>query len=176
MLRHGQILFTYLHLAPDPEQAADLVASGAICIAYETVTSADRRACRCWRRCPKSPAAWPCRPARTTSRSRTAGSGMLLGGVPGVDPAQGRDPGRRRGRLARVPHRARHGRRRVGARPQRRRAARAVAAIRPAAQHRVLDARRGRESRDERGSRDRRRADSRARRRRSSCRPRSSRR
>ena len=40
MLREGQILYTYLHLAPDPEQTKDLVASGAICIAYETVTSA----------------------------------------------------------------------------------------------------------------------------------------
>ena len=39
MLRPGQILYTYLHLAPDPEQTKDLVASGAICIAYETVTS-----------------------------------------------------------------------------------------------------------------------------------------
>ena len=39
MLREGQILYTYLHLAPDPEQTKDLVASGAICIAYETVTS-----------------------------------------------------------------------------------------------------------------------------------------
>ena len=39
MLREGQILFTYLHLAPDPEQAADLMKSGAICIAYETVTA-----------------------------------------------------------------------------------------------------------------------------------------
>ncbi len=39
MLRHGQVLFTYLHLAPDREQTADLVRSGAICIAYETVTS-----------------------------------------------------------------------------------------------------------------------------------------
>ena len=39
MLREGQILFTYLHLAPDPEQAADLIKSGAICIAYETVTA-----------------------------------------------------------------------------------------------------------------------------------------
>ena len=38
MLRAGQILYTYLHLAPDPEQCADLVASGAVCIAYETVT------------------------------------------------------------------------------------------------------------------------------------------
>ncbi len=40
MLRTGQVLFTYLHLAPDPEQAKDLLASGAVCIAYETVTSA----------------------------------------------------------------------------------------------------------------------------------------
>jgi alanine dehydrogenase len=40
MLREGQILYTYLHLAPDPAQTKDLVASGAICIAYETVTSA----------------------------------------------------------------------------------------------------------------------------------------
>ena len=38
MLREGQILYTYLHLAPDPEQTRDLVKSGAICIAYETVT------------------------------------------------------------------------------------------------------------------------------------------
>ena len=39
MLREGQILYTYLHLAPDPEQTRDLVNSGAVCIAYETVTS-----------------------------------------------------------------------------------------------------------------------------------------
>ena len=37
-LREGQVLFTYLHLAPDPEQTKDLLASGATCIAYETVT------------------------------------------------------------------------------------------------------------------------------------------
>lgn len=37
-LREGQVLFTYLHLAPDPEQCRDLVASGAVCISYETVT------------------------------------------------------------------------------------------------------------------------------------------
>jgi alanine dehydrogenase len=41
MLRPGQALFTYLHLAPDPEQARELLDSGAIAIAYETVTSAD---------------------------------------------------------------------------------------------------------------------------------------
>ena len=39
MLREGQILYTYLHLAPDPEQTKGLVESGAICVAYETVTS-----------------------------------------------------------------------------------------------------------------------------------------
>ena len=41
MLRPGQILYTYLHLAPDPEQTKDLIKSGAVCIAYETVTSDD---------------------------------------------------------------------------------------------------------------------------------------
>ncbi|ETI59481.1 hypothetical protein C100_21195, partial [Sphingobium sp. C100] len=40
MLRPGQILYTYLHLAPDPDQTRDLIASGATCIAYETVTDA----------------------------------------------------------------------------------------------------------------------------------------
>ena len=38
MLRPGQILYTYLHLAPDPEQAKALIRSGAVCIAYETIT------------------------------------------------------------------------------------------------------------------------------------------
>ena len=38
MLRPGQILYTYLHLAPDPEQTAALIKSGAVCIAYETIT------------------------------------------------------------------------------------------------------------------------------------------
>ena len=40
MLREGQVLYTYLHLAPDPEQTADLVKSGVTAIAYETVTGA----------------------------------------------------------------------------------------------------------------------------------------
>ena len=38
MLREGQVLYTYLHLAPDPEQTKDLIKSKAVCIAYETVT------------------------------------------------------------------------------------------------------------------------------------------
>ena len=40
-LRRGQVLFTYLHLAPDPDQAADLLASGVTAIAYETVTGSN---------------------------------------------------------------------------------------------------------------------------------------
>ena len=40
MLREGQLLFTYLHLAPDPDQTHDLIASGCTAIAYETVTDA----------------------------------------------------------------------------------------------------------------------------------------
>jgi alanine dehydrogenase len=86
-LREGQVLFTYLHLAPDPEQARDLVASGAICIAYETVTSpsgglpllapmsevAGRLAVQAGARCLEKSA---------------GGMGMLLGGVPGVAPGR----------------------------------------------------------------------------------------
>ena len=87
MLREGQVLFTYLHLAPDPEQTKDLVDSGAICIAYETVTSphgglpllapmskvAGRMAIQAGAYCLEHP---------------HGGLGMLLGGVPGVDPAK----------------------------------------------------------------------------------------
>ena len=87
MLREGQVLFTYLHLAPDPEQTKDLVASGAVCIAYETVTSphgglpllapmskvAGRMAIQAGAYCLEQP---------------HGGLGLLLGGVPGVDPAK----------------------------------------------------------------------------------------
>jgi alanine dehydrogenase len=87
LLREGQVLFTYLHLAPDPEQAADLIASGAICIAYETVTAATgglpllapmsevagRLAVQAGARCLEKSA---------------GGMGMLLGGVPGVAPGR----------------------------------------------------------------------------------------
>ncbi|QJD99987.1 alanine dehydrogenase [Massilia forsythiae] len=83
MLRPGQILYTYLHLAPDPEQTAALVASGAVCIAYETITGpggglpllapmsevAGRMAIQAG--------------AAHLEKSR-GGMGLLLGGVPGV--------------------------------------------------------------------------------------------
>ena len=83
MLRPGQILYTYLHLAPDPEQTAALIKSGAICIAYETITGpggglpllapmsevAGRMAVQAG--------------AAHLEKSK-GGMGILLGGVPGV--------------------------------------------------------------------------------------------
>jgi alanine dehydrogenase len=87
MLRDGQVLFTYLHLAPDPGQAKDLIASGAVCIAYETVTSPS--------------GGLPLLAPMSEVAGRMAvqagayylekphgGLGVLLGGVPGVDPAK----------------------------------------------------------------------------------------
>ena len=87
MLRPGQILFTYLHLAPDPDQTRDLVASNAVCIAYETVGSAA--------------GGLPLLAPMSEVAGRLAvqagahyleqphgGKGVLLGGVPGVAPAQ----------------------------------------------------------------------------------------
>jgi len=87
LLRDGQILFAYLHLAPDPEQAKDLVASGAVCIAYETVTQpggglpllapmsevAGRMAVQAGAKCLEKEA---------------GGMGILLGGVAGVPAAK----------------------------------------------------------------------------------------
>ena len=85
-LREGQLLYTYLHLAPDPEQTAGLVKSGAVCVAYETVTApggglpllapmsevAGRMAVQAG--------------AAHLEKSK-GGMGVLLGGVPGVAPA-----------------------------------------------------------------------------------------
>ncbi|ABC24480.1 alanine dehydrogenase [Rhodospirillum rubrum] len=87
MLRPGQILYTYLHLAPDPEQTRALIASGATCIAYETVTDAKgglpllapmsqvagRMAIQAGAHC---------------LEKAHGGEGVLLGGVPGVAPAK----------------------------------------------------------------------------------------
>ena len=85
-LRPDHVLFTYLHLAPDPDQTKDLVASGATCIAYETVTDdagglpllapmsqvAGRMSVQAGAHCLEAP---------------NGGAGLLLGGVPGVMPA-----------------------------------------------------------------------------------------
>lgn len=87
MLREGQILFTYLHLAPDPEQTKDLVASGATCIAYETVTD-DRGGLPLL--APMSEVAGRLAPqvGAWTLQKANGGRGVLLGGVPGVGPAR----------------------------------------------------------------------------------------
>jgi len=87
MLREGQVLYTYLHLAPDPEQTRGLVDSGCTAIAYETVTDkhgglpllapmsevAGRMSIQAG--------------AHALERAQ-GGSGVLLGGVPGVRPAE----------------------------------------------------------------------------------------
>lgn len=87
MLGAGQILFAYLHLAPDPDQTADLVDSGAACVAYETVT--DSRGglpllapmSRVAGRLAVQAGAWALETAH-------GGIGLLIGGVPGVPPAR----------------------------------------------------------------------------------------
>ena len=87
LLRDGQVLFTYLHLAPDPEQAKDLMKSGVVAIAYETVTDpygglplltpmsevAGRMAIQAGAHC---------------LELEQGGRGMLLGGVPGTPSAR----------------------------------------------------------------------------------------
>jgi alanine dehydrogenase len=87
MLRKGQALFTYLHLAPDPAQAHDLMASGATCIAYETVTSP---AGGLPLLAPMSEVAgrMSIQVGAYFLEKAHGGLGMLLGGVPGVDPAK----------------------------------------------------------------------------------------
>jgi alanine dehydrogenase len=83
MLRDGQTLFTYLHLAPDRAQTTDLINSGAICIAYETVTDADGRLPLL---APMSEVAgrMAIQAGATCLEKSHGGRGVLLGGVPGV--------------------------------------------------------------------------------------------
>ncbi|MBW8368943.1 MAG: alanine dehydrogenase [Arenimonas sp.] len=87
MLRTGQILYTYLHLAPDPEQTKALVKSGATCIAYETVT--DRKG-GLPLLAPMSEVAgrMSIQAGAHALEKAQGGSGVLLGGVPGVEPAE----------------------------------------------------------------------------------------
>jgi alanine dehydrogenase len=85
-LRRGQIVFTYLHLAPDPEQTRDLVSSGVTAIAYETVTDAGGKLPLL---APMSKVAGRMAPqvaARFLERPQ-GGRGVLLGGVDDVAPA-----------------------------------------------------------------------------------------
>lgn len=87
MLREGQLLFTYLHLAPDPEQTKDLLASGCTAIAYETVTDA---AGGLPLLAPMSEVAGRLAPqvGSWTLQKANGGRGVLMGGVPGVAPAR----------------------------------------------------------------------------------------
>ena len=87
MLREGQILYTYLHLAPDPEQTRDLVNSGAVCIAYETVTS-PFGGLPLLRPMSEVAGRMSIQAAAHNLEKTHGGIGMLMGGVPGVDPAK----------------------------------------------------------------------------------------
>ena len=87
MLRKGQILYTYLHLAPDPQQTEALVKSGATCIAYETVTAPDGSLPLLT---PMSEVAgrMSIQVGAYCLQKANGGRGILLGGVPGVAPAK----------------------------------------------------------------------------------------
>ncbi|HEV7632864.1 MAG TPA: alanine dehydrogenase, partial [Steroidobacteraceae bacterium] len=86
-LQPGQILFTYLHLAADKVQARGLLASGASAIAYETVTATDGSLPLL---VPMSEVAgrMSIQVAAASLQKAAGGSGTLLGGVPGVEPAR----------------------------------------------------------------------------------------
>ena len=87
MLKSGQLLFTYLHLAPDPEQTHDLIKSGCTAIAYETVTDLNGGLPLL---APMSEVAGRLAPQMGAWALQRAngGRGVLLGGVPGVAPAK----------------------------------------------------------------------------------------
>ncbi|MBK8285878.1 MAG: alanine dehydrogenase [Ahniella sp.] len=87
MLREGQLLYTYLHLAPDPEQTEGLIKSGCTAIAYETVT--DRKG-GLPLLAPMSEVAgrMSIQAGAHALEKAQGGSGVLLGGVPGVKPAE----------------------------------------------------------------------------------------
>lgn len=85
-LREGQILFTYLHLAPDPEQTRGLLDSGVTAVAYETVSDGQGLPLLA----PMSEVAGrlAIEAAAIASRDFNGGNGLLMGGVPGVAPAR----------------------------------------------------------------------------------------
>jgi alanine dehydrogenase len=87
MLREGQVLFTYLHLAPDPQQARLLQESGCIAIAYETVTDKNGGLPLL---APMSEVAgrMSIQAGSNCLEIKNGGRGILLGGVPGVTPAK----------------------------------------------------------------------------------------
>jgi alanine dehydrogenase len=82
-LRPDQLLFTYLHLAPDPEQAKGLIASGCTAIAYETVTD-DKGTLPLLAPMSEVAGRLAIEAAGEAMRRSEGGAGILLGGVPGV--------------------------------------------------------------------------------------------
>src|SRR5690606_4770266 len=83
MLRPGQVLFTYLHLAPDPEQTKGLLKSGCIAIAYETVTN-DRGGLPLLAPMSEVAGRMSVQVGAHCLEKEQGGAGVLLGGVPGV--------------------------------------------------------------------------------------------
>jgi alanine dehydrogenase len=86
-LREGQILFTYLHLAPDPEQTKGLLDAGCTAVAYETVTDA-RGGLPLLTPMSEVAGRLSIEAAAAAMRRHAGGMGVLLGGVPGVTPAR----------------------------------------------------------------------------------------
>ena len=86
-LRSGQVLFTYLHLAPDPKQAELLLASGCTAIAYETVTDS-RGGLPLLAPMSEIAGRMAVQVGASSLEKEHGGAGVLLGGVPGVEPAK----------------------------------------------------------------------------------------
>lgn len=86
-LREGQILYTYLHLAPDPEQTKGLLASGVTAVAYETVTD-ERGGLPLLAPMSEVAGRLAIQAGATALQKANGGRGILLGGVPGVLPAK----------------------------------------------------------------------------------------
>jgi len=87
MMRENQVLFAYLHLAPDPEQAKLLQASGCVAIAYETVTN-NRGGLPLLAPMSEVAGRMSIQAGATCLEIKNGGKGILLGGVPGVAPAK----------------------------------------------------------------------------------------
>ena len=87
MLRDDQILYTYLHLAPDPDQTKGLVESGCTAIAYETITD-DRGGLPLLAPMSEVAGRMAIQASATALQKANGGHGILLGGVPGVLPAK----------------------------------------------------------------------------------------
>ena len=86
-LREGQILYTYLHLAPDPEQTRGLLASGVTAVAYETVTD-ERGGLPLLAPMSEVAGRLSIQAGATALQKPNGGRGVLLGGVPGVPPGK----------------------------------------------------------------------------------------